>query len=92
MKIKPLEGHILVELTPDTESGGILIPERSRENKIGVVKEIGAWRRTRKGLALIPEVRKGDRVLFNQHRGRQLNDQHYRLKLLHQDDVLAVLT
>lgn len=97
-----LEAH--ERLTP----GGIHIPEHTpsaEENQIaaraptqppavtGRVVELGPWPKLRNGMALMPEFGRGARVAVRPTAGVTMNwETSGRLKMLHIDDVLAVLT
>lgn len=111
MRIRPLQGQVLIEVTPPPRqsAGGIALPgdlslppavveqqshhpEKPARNNVGVVKAIGAWPKTRKGLLRMPEYGVGAKVLFNPWRGTQMErGVSERLRLLRQEDVLAVL-
>lgn len=107
MKIRPLQGQALVLLLPhDEKDGSIVIPEivndavpthenmyvKKRHRK-GIVQEIGPWKKTKTGLAILPDFKRGDTVVLNPYVGKQLTqgvDDH--LRLVSVDDVIGVLT
>lgn len=90
--IKPLPGQVLVRLMPEKQIGSITIPDADQEPaKRGVVVRLGPWKKNSKGLAFIPEVKRGDTVFFSHRRGRELDGLHRDFKLLKVDDILAVL-
>ena len=67
-------------------------PEKPSKDNIGVVKAIGAWPKTRKGLLKMPEFGIGSKVLFNPWKGLAMQRGAGKLQMLRQEDVLAVLT
>ena len=66
-------------------------PDKPAKNNVGVVKAIGAWPKTRKGLLKMPEYGVGNRVVFNPWRGLEMRNGSGRLRMISQEDVLAVL-
>lgn len=66
-------------------------PEKPSKDNIGIVKAIGAWPKTRNGMLKPPEFGLGARVAFNPWRGIDMQRDLGRLKLISQEDVLAVL-
>ena len=59
----------------------------------GVVKAIGQWPKTRSGLARMPEYGIGARVIVGPNAGLDMAGRPgERLKMLHQSQILAVLT
>lgn len=106
MRIKPLTGQVLVLLLPhDEKDGSIFIPEIANEAKpthdnvyvrLGhrkaIVQEVGPWRKTKQGLAVLPEVKRGDTVVVSPYAGTKLSqDTNDHLKLIKVDDILALL-
>lgn len=94
MKLRPLQGKILVEMLPqESESqGGVLIPiEAQEKSKIGIVRKLGIWRQFKSGALQPFPVRKGEKVLINARRGRWVNGETKKLKIVDQEDVLAVI-
>jgi co-chaperonin GroES (HSP10) len=111
MKLKPLTGQVLIEVSPpEKESpGGVALPselhlspeiiqeqarnpEKPAKNNVGIVKAIGAWPKTRKGMLRMPEYGLGAKVLFNPWRGVEMVNGVGRLRMISQDDVLAVIS
>ena len=92
MKIRPLQGHVLVYMDPpQTESNGIHIPEIAQSrSEVGEVRKFGIWRQNKSG-ALIPyPVKPGDKVVVNARSGRWLHSERERLKIVPMEKVLAV--
>lgn len=88
-------------------SGGITIPQHTlspeevqeRNHKpeppppeVGIVEAIGPWRQLDNGMKVPPPFPPGSKVLVREGSGQKLNrDVGERLKLVHMDDVLAVI-
>ena len=103
----PLTGQVLVLLLPhDEKDGSIFIPEIANEarpthdnmyvrlgHRKGIVKEVGPWRKTKQGLAVIPEIKRGDTVIMNPYAGTKLSQEaNDNLRLVKVDDILATLS
>ncbi|PWW03227.1 chaperonin GroES [Paenibacillus cellulosilyticus] len=92
--IKPIGDRIIIEPIEQEEktAGGILLPgtakEKPQEGKV-VAVGIGAFR---DGQRVAPEVQVGDRVLFNKFAGTELKVDGTDVLLMHESDVLAILS
>lgn len=102
-KIVPLRGQVLVLLLPrDEKIGEIFIAETAnssgsefvkRSPRKAIVQEIGPWRTTKDGKAILPDFRKGDTVVLNDYIGNRLtHDVRDHLRIVKVDDILGVLT
>lgn len=100
--IKPLRNQVLIEVLPpdDTTHGGIVIPEQIREGSKdekkpvlkGRVLAIGPWRKTKQGLAVLPDFFAGQTVVISPYRGVQVGKYvSERMRLVRTEDVLAVI-
>ena len=59
----------------------------------GIVKSIGAWPKTRSGLARMPEFGVGAKVIIGPHTGLEMQRSlGERMKMVRNEQVLAVLT
>lgn len=59
----------------------------------GVVVEIGPWRKTKSGFAILPDIKLGDTVIISEYLTTKLNRGiGENLRLCKVDDVLALLT
>lgn len=74
------------------------MPDCAKDNFINgyvavkaIVREIGRWPKSKKGFHTLPEFYKGQTVLIRKHAGQELRAFNDTLKLVNQDDVLAVL-
>ena len=94
MKIKPLNDRVLV-LRIDQEqktSGGIVIPDTAREKpQEGRVIAVGPGKLNKKSERVPPEVKKGDRVLFNKYAGNEIKINDVEHLIMREDDILAIL-
>ena len=72
--------------------GSIFIPENAREKTLeGHVVKIGTGKRDKDGNKKPFGVQVGDKVLFAKFGGTELNIGGTDYKLVHEDDILAVL-
>lgn len=58
---------------------------------VGIVKAIGPWPKTRSGMAKMPEFGVGAKVVVNPHRGLEMKYLGRQMKMIAQDDILAVI-
>lgn len=94
MKLRPFQGKVLVRMEPQESEtdGGILIPEAAQlKSQTGIVLKTGIWRQYRNGNLIPFPVKRGQKVVINRRRGRWIHGERERLKLVDQDDILAVL-
>ncbi len=93
-KIKPLGDHVLVEPAEEKEvkKGGIIIPDTAKEKPTeGVVRAVGPGKLEDDGKRIPIEVKEGDRVLISKYGGTEVKLNGKELKILHSDDILAVV-
>lgn len=94
MKIKPLGNRILVKrLEAESKQGKILLPSSAQEKpKEGIVEAIGAGNMKKDGSPLPMEVKVGDRVLFSDYAGTEVEREGTSGYLvLSEEDVLAIM-
>lgn len=93
MKIKPLGDRILVEqLEAESKTaGGIIIPDSAKEKPqqakviaVGTGKIVG-------GKRISLDVKKGDKVLFSKYGGDEVTIDGKELKILKEEDILAII-
>lgn len=91
MKIKPLQDRILVERVEEEETvGGIIIPDTAKEKpQRGKIIEVGPGRKDEKGNLQKPDLKPGDKVLFNKYAGTEIKIEGKEYLLMREDDVLA---
>ena len=93
-KIKPIGDHVLVEPAEEKEvkKGGIIIPDTAKEKPTeGVVRAVGPGKLDDDGKRISIEVKEGDRVLITKYGGTEVKLNGKELKILHSDDILAVV-
>jgi chaperonin GroES len=102
MSIRPLTGQVLIRLLPPDpmSPGGLFLPDSAFDTprgekavaRKGLVIQVGPWRKTKKGLAVLPDFQPGQTVLMSHYLGHQLTRTiGENLRLCDVDDVLAVL-
>ena len=93
-KIKPLGDHVLVEPAEEKQvkKSGIIIPDTAREKPTeGVVRAVGPGKLKDDGKRIPIEVKEGDRVLISKYGGTEVKLNGKELKILHSDDILAIV-
>jgi chaperonin GroES len=93
-KIRPLQGQALLYMdkAEAVSPGGIVIPEQAQERaRFGEVRAVGIWRLNKKGNLISHPVKPGDRVLVRPASGRWMHAGDERLKIVDEDDILAVI-
>ncbi|MGH7724972.1 MAG: co-chaperone GroES [Candidatus Eiseniibacteriota bacterium] len=94
MNVKPLADRLLVKRVDETETqkGGIIIPDTAKEKPLqGEVVAVGPGRLTDDGKRVVPEVKKGDRILIGKYSGTEVKIDGDEYVILREDDVLAVV-
>ena len=95
MRIIPLGPHVVVRRLKAEEktSGGIVLPEAARSRpREGRVLSVGDGHILKNGQRSKPQVSEGDRVLFNDYAGTEVQFNSEELLILHEDEILAVLS
>ena len=93
-KIKPLGDHVLVEPAEEKEvkKGGIIIPDTAKEKPTeGIIRAVGPGKLDDDGKRIPIEVKEGDRVLISKYGGTEVKLNGQELKILRNDDLLAVV-
>lgn len=94
MKMVPLSDNLVIKRidTPETTSGGIVLPESAREKpQQGRVLSVGDGKMLGNGSRASHEVNEGDRVLFSTHTGNEVLVDGQELLIINEDDVLAIV-
>jgi len=94
MSIKPLADRVLIEpIEAETKTqGGIFIPDNAKEKPMqGIVKAVGAGRRSDKGEIIAPELKAGDKVLYGKYSGTEVTVDGINYLIVKESDVLAIL-
>ena len=94
MSIKPLADRVLIEpIEAETKTqGGIFIPDNAKEKPMqGIVKAVGAGRKSDKGDFIAMELKAGDKVLYGKYSGTEVTVDGINYLIVKESDVLAIL-
>lgn len=94
MSIRPVGSHIVLRrLEPETVTGGgVVIPDTAKEtSQRGRVVAVGRGQWNEHGIRVVPELKKGDRVLFRRYAGTEFEYQGHEHVVVTEDDILGVL-
>ncbi len=94
MKVRPLYDRILVKRIEEEAKtrGGIIIPDTAKQKpREGKVIAVGGGKVGEDGKLRPLDVRRGDRVLFNEYSGTEIQVESDEHLIIREDDVLAVL-
>ncbi|MDR1830431.1 MAG: co-chaperone GroES [Candidatus Fibromonas sp.] len=94
MSIKPLADRVLIEpIEAETKTqGGIFIPDNAKEKPMqGIVKAVGAGRKSDKGEFIAMELKAGDKVLYGKYSGTEVTVDGINYLIVKESDVLAIL-
>lgn len=95
MTIKPVGNKILVkpsESKKQTDSGLHIPDSYAKESHEGIVESLGSGERTERGVLIPFEVKVGDRVLYSKHSGIPIKLDGINFKILHEEEIFAVLS
>ncbi len=94
MKVTPLSDRILVKRleVAEEQRGGIIIPDTAKEKPQQCeVIAVGPGRMTDEGKRLVPEVKKGQRVLIGKYSGTEVKIDGHEYIILREDDILGIV-
>ena len=94
MKVTPLSDRILVKRleVAEEQRGGIIIPDTAKEKPQQCeVIAVGPGRMTDEGKRLVPEVKKGQRVLIGKYSGTEVKIDGLEYIILREDDILGIV-
>jgi len=94
MTIKPLADRVLIEpVEAETKTqAGLYIPDNAKEKPMqGVVKAVGAGRKSDKGETIPMEIKVGDKVLYGKYSGTEVTLDGKNYLIAKENDILAVL-
>lgn len=92
MKLLPLGDKVIVKRDNRDEksAGGIIIPETAEQKHTrGTVVAVGRGRITEQGKLIEPEVRVGEKVIFNHYSGQEIMLDGEKLLVIRGDDILC---
>ena len=93
LSIKPLADRVIVApMEKETVKGGIIIPDTAKEKpQQGKIVAVGPGSVSDNGERVVPEVKKGDVVLYGKYSGTEVNVDGKDYLILRESDVLAIL-
>jgi chaperonin GroES len=94
MKVTPLADRILIKRLEEAEEkrGGIIIPDTAKEKpQQGEVVAVGPGRVTDDGKRVVPEVKKGQRVLIGKYSGTEVKIDGTEYVILREEDILGIV-
>lgn len=98
MAIKPLSDKVLLKPinVPETTKGGIIIPETASDSEAGKAQEaevlaVGNGRLQKDGSVMPLIVKKGDRVVYLNYGGTEVNVDGEDCVILEEAAILAIL-
>jgi len=84
--VKPIEGE-------DVSKGGIILPDTAKEKpQKGQVIAVGPGRLDADGKRIPPEVKKGDKVIYQKFAGTELKQDDEEVLILRESDILAIIS
>jgi chaperonin GroES len=84
--VKPIEGE-------DVSKGGIILPDTAKEKpQKGQVIAVGPGRLDADGKRIPPEVKKGDKVIYQKFAGTELKQDDEEVLILRESDILAIVS
>lgn len=94
--LTPLDDRVLVivEEGERVTAGGLYIPDTSAltGNHRGTVVSVGGGHRNKKGQLRPLELKVGDRVLFGEYTGTDVELENQKFKILRETDILGLVT
>lgn len=94
MNIRPLADRVVVKLlsAEQTLKSGIVIPDTAKEKpQEGEVVALGPGRLDKDGNRVAIELKKGDRVLFENWGGKDYKSLGVDYKILREDEILGII-
>mgnify|MGYP003702701681 FL=1 len=94
MKLTPLADRVIVKPieVQETKKGGIILPDTAKEKpQQGEVIAVGPGRRNEAGDRIVPDVKKGDKVLFGKYAAQEYTIGDEKLFVMKEDDIIAIV-
>lgn len=92
--LKPVGNRVIIEKTEQeqtTKSGIVLTDSAKEKSNEGVIVSVGSGRLLENGTRVAPEVKEGDRVVYQQYAGTEVKQGDETYLVLNGDDILAVI-
>jgi chaperonin GroES len=90
----PLHDRVLVRRIEEdqTTAGGIIIPDTAKgKPQEGEVVAVGPGARNEAGARVEPDVKAGDRILFDKWSGSEIKVDDEELMIMKESDILGIL-
>ncbi len=94
MNVMPVGNHIVVKRLEAEQktAGGIVLPDTAREKpQQGRVLSVGDGPKLKSGKHVGSQVQEGDRVVFAQYSGMEVEVDGEKLLIMNEEDLLAVI-
>ena len=94
MKIKPLNDRVVVLRVEEEQksAGGIIIPDTAKEKPIeGKIIAAGPGKMGEDGKRVPLEIKVGDRILFSNYAGTEINIDDVEHLFMKEEDILGVI-
>ncbi|HDE0457049.1 TPA: co-chaperone GroES [Staphylococcus aureus] len=92
--LKPIGNRVIIEKKEQeqtTKSGIVLTDSAKEKSNEGVIVSVGTGRLLNDGTRVTPEVKEGDRVVFQQYAGTEVKRDNETYLVLNEEDILAVI-
>ena len=92
--LKPIGNRVIIEKKEQeqtTNSGIVLTDSAKEKSNEGVIVAVGTGRLLNDGTRVTPEVKEGDRVVFQQYAGPDVKRDNETYLVLNEEDILAVI-
>lgn len=93
MRIEPLGDKIVVKRLESSEAtaGGILLPDSAREKpQQGRILSVGPGKFLANGKRSVPQVSEGDRIIFSNYAGTEIDVNGESVLIMTEADILAI--
>lgn len=94
IKLQPLADRVVVKPIEEEEvsKGGIILPDTAKEKpQKGQVIAVGPGKLDESGKRIPPEVKKGDKVIYQKFAGTELKQGNEEVLILRESDILAII-
>ena len=90
--IKPLSDYVLLEKTPSEKKvGSIILTSEKKVGNVAAVVAIGPGKKDEDGKRVPMSVKRGDRVVYREYAGTDIEDEGKKYILLKDEDILATI-
>ncbi|HDD3021571.1 TPA: co-chaperone GroES [Staphylococcus aureus] len=92
--LKPIGNRVIIEKKEQeqtTKSGIVLTDSAKEKSNEGVIVAVGTGRLLNDGTRVTPEVKEGDRVVFQQYADTEVKRDNETYLVLNEEDILAVI-